>query len=211
MTCPHCFTERVAFQSISSFQYPDSTTHWTVAFVCRCCWKGVIADVTVSRTVDPHKAQGDLSDVEGVEIHDTYPAPPVPEIPAHVPEAVARCFFQAVDALHREHWESAGMMFRKALDLSTKGMAPERANDTLYGRIEFLETRRLITPELRDWAHAIRDDGNEAAHESKELAEEIALDLMAFTDLYLRYVYTLPAMLRERKAARDAAKQAAKP
>ena len=89
-------------------------------------------------------------------------------------------------------------MFRKALDVGLKVKFPDISRTlSLFQRIEKAEETGGLTPELAEWAHQIRLDGNDAAHEEEPFSKEDAENLHTFTDLVFRYVFTLPGMLTE--------------
>ena len=50
---------------------------------------------------------------------------------------------------------------------------------------------------MKKWAHEIRLGGNEALHEPEDFTREEAERLQTFTELFLTYAFSLPAMLRE--------------
>lgn len=62
---------------------------------------------------------------------------------------------------------------------------------------------------MKDWAHQIRIDGNDAAHDEKPFAQEEAAQLLEFVRLLLTYVFTLPAQVAARRAEIQA--QSARP
>lgn len=92
------------------------------------------------------------------------------------------------------------MMFRKALDISIKQLNPG-GKGNLYNRIESLPQSVGVTEAMKAWAHEIRDLGNNAAHEGEPFKEDEAKNLYLFTYMFLRFAYTLPGMIAERKAA----------
>jgi hypothetical protein len=51
-------------------------------------------------------------------------------------------------------------------------------------------------------AHEIRDIGNESAHEEPE-TEPDARAIYNFTNMFLRYAYSMPGMMEERKKIAD--------
>ena len=123
--------------------------------------------------------------------------PSLPEngAPKHTPENVARFFKQAMDNLPK-NWDAAGSMFRKALDTGLKNKFPEIKGD-LKARIEKAAGQQKLTPELAVWAHQIRLDGNDAAHEENPFSKEDAEELSKFTELVFLYLFMLPGMLKE--------------
>lgn len=127
------------------------------------------------------------------------PKPKANEAPQYTPPNVARPFIQALDNLRRSNWDAAGTMCRKALDVGTQVMDPALKPLTLYKRIENLHETGRITADLKEWAHHIRVNGNDAAHDEDEFTEDEAKDLMNFTDMLLQYLFTMPGMLAERR------------
>lgn len=97
------------------------------------------------------------------------------------------------------------MTFRKVIDVSTKLLDPSLAKKALAFRIDDLEKSGKLTADIKAWAHEIRLDGNNAAHEDDPFTREQAESLRFFVDAYLRYIYTLPKMVersRENRALR---------
>ena len=84
------------------------------------------------------------------------------------------------------------------MEVAVKMLDPEGSGN-LYNRIEKLEKTQLITPNLKDWAHIIRDDGNVAAHEEQPVTKEFAEEIFSFAEMFLMYSFTLPNMIKERR------------
>ena len=138
---------------------------------------------------------GDPRD-DGFDLIEMHPKIAELKAPEHVPDDVAQDFIEALDGLRRENWTSAGLMLRKVLQRSTTMLAPgdaRFAHMTLMARVDELAERHLITPAMREWAHIIRLDGNEAAHREDEAFTRCAVTQMKdFTELFLIYAFTLP-------------------
>ncbi len=94
------------------------------------------------------------------------------------------------------------MMSRKVLEIAVKTLNPS-GSGKLYKRIEQLYDLGKITDDLKDWAHIIRDDGNEAAHEEEPVSPEFADELFFFVKLFLMYTFTMPGMVQEKKGANE--------
>src|SRR5690606_12395756 len=71
----------------------------------------------------------------------------------------------------------------------------------LVERIDSLAERSVITEVLRDWAHALRVDGNAAVH-GFEGTREAAEELVEFIKLFLHVTFELPAAIEQRKAGK---------
>ena len=121
--------------------------------------------------------------------------------PAHTPADIASYYAQGVACLQVQSWDAAGAMFRKAVERGLR----ERFESTkrgLYHLIEGARTLQQITPELADWAHQIRLDGNEAVH-GHLFTETEATRLGAFTKLLLQYIFYLPGELKAARAPKE--------
>ncbi len=114
-----------------------------------------------------------------------------------MPDNVSRFFKQGLDGLGG-NYDSAGAMFRKALDVGLKEKFPE-LKGVLFNRIEKAVKAGNLTTDFGDWAHHIRLEGNDAVHDNDPYTEEEARDLHVFTDLVMRYLFTLPGMLKDRR------------
>jgi hypothetical protein len=135
----------------------------------------------------------------GMAVKDQWPKESQADVPADVPPTVLRYFRQATASLRAQNFDAAGVMFRKTLEVATREKAPESASKPLVKRIDALSNDGLITSDMRDWAHEIRLGGNEAAHDDDPIEREDAERLNQFTDAFLRYAYTLPAMVKSNK------------
>ena len=91
------------------------------------------------------------------------------------------------------------MMSRKVLEVAVKQLNPV-GKGSLYERIEQLAAKYIITSDLKDWAHIIRDDGNVAAHEENPIDEPFATELLSFCEMFLMYTYTMPNMIKSKRA-----------
>lgn len=136
--------------------------------------------------------------IEGIE-----PPPKTPEAPAHTPETVASFYIEACDNMRRRSWTSAASMLRKSMEVALKQFAPDIEAWKLEKRIDKLAAENLITPALKDWAHELRLDGNEALHGTEPATEELATRMERLTYFLLTYLYTLPAQVAEARQARE--------
>ncbi len=100
-------------------------------------------------------------------------------------------------------------MFRKTLDVSTKLLEPEHRDKTLFKRIELLVAGGKLTAAMGDWSHEVRLDGNEAVHGEEPETEEDAMMLRRFTEAFLTYSFSLPALVEANRARRQPANDAA--
>ena len=185
--CPYCGTKSVAFRILCEQNLGPNTFCWDVFARCGYCSRGIVATFKVTSNPPPSDTDDEHRKLLGIA-----PAFPNTGAPKHTPENAARFFEQAMNSLPKD-WDAAGSMFRKALDAGLKDKFP-KMEGTLYARIEEAAKNQDLTPELAEWAHKIRLDGNDAVHEDLFLEKE-AKDLAMFTQLVFQYLFMLPGML----------------
>lgn len=170
---------------------------------CNKCFNAVVVVFRLKRYAGVSllmDVPGDPKDY-GFEISDVYPKIETFDAPKHTPEKVRNPYRQGTDNIGLGNWDAAGMMFRKALDLATLVLDPTGKGKNLRARIDALEAARKVTPDLKDWAHRIRLDGNEAAHEDEPISQVDAKRLHEFTELFLTFVFTLRIELEQHRPA----------
>lgn len=123
--------------------------------------------------------------------------------PEHLPKAVLRAFEQADDNAQRKSLDAAAVMYRKAIQMTTKGH--QIAGKNLKEDIDTLVAQQKLPPQLGEWAHFVRLEGNDAVHDEDEPSEDEVSDLGAFTRVFLEYVYTLPKQMELRLVKNGAA------
>jgi len=70
---------------------------------------------------------------------------------------------------------------------------------TLGQKIVALEKAGKLTPEIIEWSKEVRDLGNDAAHEEAPPTRSELTDLQGFTEMVLRYLFTLPNTVKKRR------------
>ena len=195
--CPHCGTKKVAFTSFGETKKTSSKVYIT-AFRCGGCSGGIIAEIETGVKDQPHGYNGDVESFPYFGVHKTYPVASETKAPKHIPENLASFFLQAAKSLQSGNYDASAMMARKTLEVAVKTLDPD-GTGTLYNRIESMAKKALITPDLGDWAHIIRDDGNTAAHEELPMGRPFAEELLSFTEIFLTYTFTLPGMMKEKR------------
>ena len=174
LNCPHCGSEKVGFE-FSGVRHRNTkrlfngieVSTWNTFWVCRKCREGVVVKLQASESSKPSEYSGDPRD-KGFQMIAMHPKPYSISAPEHVPIGIAQDYKEASDSLRRENFTSAGLMFRKVLEQATLALAPDQGGirkKRLLDRIDALAGQHLLTPSMRDWAHIIRLEGNEAAHE----------------------------------------------
>jgi len=131
-------------------------------------------------------------------------------IPGGVPENVASFYLQGVSNVKAQRWDAAGAMFRKTLDVATKIACPEGRSLNLFNRINKMVQDGAISAAMGDWSHEIRLDGNDAVHDDEPETEGDARTSYKFTEAFLTYAFSLPKLVSDNRAKRDAAKTVSK-
>ena len=193
--CPYCGTKSVAFTIHEGIKW--RVRCFDVFAECGFCHRGVVAEF---RGPDLH---GDASStllaaaIKANRPRAMFPMRFSPSAPPHTPPNVARYFIQGMDNLAK-NWDAAGMMFRETLEEALKELLPDLSGKSLSSRIKEAAAQQALTPDLADWSHHIRLEGNKAAHDGPYKEEE-ARELGAFTEMVLRYLFTLPGMVKEKR------------
>lgn len=206
--CPHCLTDHIGLQLVHTTK--DKTGAICYGnLVCPRCRKPSGAAFLENPHFQPHPANwelipqmaGDVTD-HGWELFSYWPEVPKPQIPENIPPDVERIYLQAERNFPIEgNEEAAGTMYRKALDIGLKRI-DSALSGTLAARIKKLSDCGKVTPEIATWSDCIRDIGNDAAHEDEPITRQELDDLRNFSDAVLRYLFSLPGMVRKRRGER---------
>ena len=200
--CPHC-RANVAAEFVAEWVTPfDEINMWTVVFKCVRCQFGIFALAIPLAHATPARGSGDLAKTRAFRVMEIYPRIGPPDIPQYVPDNIQNFYGQALEAEVRGSWDACGAMCRKVVDVATVYLGADRAKK-LAPRIDDLTSKHRLTPQIQEWAHAIRLDGNDATHDPDPFKAEEAMEIRSFTEIFLRYVFELPGMLNERRARKS--------
>ncbi|MGW8306350.1 MAG: DUF4145 domain-containing protein [Achromobacter pulmonis] len=205
--CPNCDLKQ-GFRFTGEALVPGTESIYHAFFMCNNCHFPVVAMLVSKAVYKPSQLHGDILNQvasKGIEVRRIVPEGHPVSIPGHCPENISKAFLQASSAIRRAEWDSAGAMDRRALELTTKNLAPELAGKTLAARINALADAGKLTADLKEWAHSLRFLGNDAVHEEEGISEEEAIQGHELTRFILTYVYTLPtqvAAARQMRAER---------
>lgn len=207
--CPHCLANKIGMTFVAASR---SSPHLVTAiFACNGC-----RDITCVRIYEGNndsaplfKETGTLEEVVGyynLAVVNSYPEREQHTAPHFTSKTVERTYLQGIDNARRKQNDAAAAMFRKALDVATCELDENLQKLSLASRINALFDAGRLTEDLKDWAHAIRLDGNKGAHGATELTDEEIAQLESFTELFLIYTFTLPAQVASKKMASEGAK-----
>lgn len=201
LNCPHCDTKKAAFRG-NAFS-PAREGHLRIPLSCTHCTEVVVAMVD-PQGQDPMRFAHDrifnLNEGEYFFMYSSYPEAMRDEAPASVPDKIHATFLKALDNRSRGHFDVAVMLCGKVLDLATKDMDQTWS---LEKRLKKLANEGKLAPQMADWAEEMRLDRNVAAHHDDDFTAEEAGQIIEFCRAFLTYVYTLPAMIEQRRNARE--------
>lgn len=204
--CPYCGAKSSTFTVIGSCQNQAKPHTWSVHLICGSCGDGIVAEVhdhggRADPAAHPHELttrdhRGNVFSVVCV-----YPRAPTNEIPNHLPDAVAKAFREGCEILNVSP-DAARGMFRKSLELGLKDLSPDVDAWKLEKRIDKLAASGKLTEDLKEWAHELRLDGNDAMHAESETTKEDAVQARELTRFILTYLYTLPRSVKSMREGR---------
>jgi hypothetical protein len=194
LECPHCRTEQIGFAPIAAVQVKPALAHTLLFLQCEGCGHGLIAVTNSYASTVQQWIVGAISSPGDIVM--SYPRPVALQAPPDVPPTVGAAFLSGLDNLARKGGtNAAAIMFRRAIEIAVKSVHPTAPKgDNLNTRIDNLSPD-VATPAMKKWAHHIRLDANDAAHEIEEFSEEDAKQLHVFAEMFLTYAFTLPKML----------------
>lgn len=220
--CGHCGATHVHAPHVSHVEKRENRgligrqEEWVVhdgLYKCGYCSRGIY--VALEKPVSPYQSNS-VSELSGPptengwRVKNVAPARRTEAAPLHTPDNIGSFYTQGLRALNRRDYDAAGMSLRKSIDVATKHLIRSASitegaiKKNLAQRIDVLGENYLLTPQLVEWGHEIRLDGNEAAHDDVPYSKDDAEVLADFVEVFLRYAFQIPGMLAEkRKEARE--------
>lgn len=192
--CPYCkrhtqFNQEFKKQFTYQIALSDA---WQCAdmlvYSCVMCHEPVFF-----RVIGPSD-QGDIPD----DRITVYPRT-IPDTPTDIPQPIRDIFLEAVRCASIQAWNAAATMCRRAVQECVVERGGEGRD--LYHQIEDLAQKRIITEQLKEWAHEVRIIGKAGAHADVpiDVTSADADDALRFTDELLNYIYVLTARLQRRR------------
>ena len=206
--CPFCLKENVV-GTVTSFYFTDKVSstyaHSKIFHAfghCNHCLMGMVGNGLVRNAYSAQSEfkqyQGDIAKFEYMDglPFEWYPKSPKIDIPTHLPKNVEDKFLQAERLSNQNDMrDPAGNAYRATLERSILHIDASLTGGNLYSKIEKLAKNGQITDDLKNFAHQIRNLGNDATHNDDDITQEELNNLRIFTRMFLMYVFTLPAMI----------------
>lgn len=200
--CPHCLKQNNVLIVVALSYINDNAI--SVHLDCPNCKHPSCAMIVTRspRTIlsDLKNLNGDILNNTGWTLGEFWPEPPRPVIPENLSPAVHRIYWEAEShlLLPETSGEAAAILYRKALDVGLREIDPDTSK-LLAPRIRKLANDGKLTAAIADWSDQIRQIGNDGAHDAEPPAKEDLEELRGFTEMVMRYLFTLPAMVEARK------------
>lgn len=219
LDCPFCLEKRTNFAiaGMSTIAGEAPTPHAIQTGAAQCM--NTDCGRYIAFLVRPLSAQawevmintvrGDGSISRMVEVIETWPEQPRPNIPRHLPPDVHSLFLEAEEVRLAKCFRAACVAYRTVLDVATRELCTSgRAKRLrLIDRIDRLEKEHKITPALREWAHGVRTVTNEPAHMPTLISQEDAEEVAEITRMIMKYLFELPAAVARAKEVAEARKK----
>lgn len=218
--CPRCDAAKTTFD-IPHSHLVGTEYQWArvaEAFgICRNCNQGTIF---VLRQSDPrygdylqqglHKQPGNINALVQVKTHISLKDEAAISPPEHLPAHIEAAFREGATCMAVDCHNASASMYRLCVDLATWDRLPDNGVEGLNAvirrslglRLKWLFDTGRLPEGLRELSEAIKEDGNDGAHEGN-LSEHDAADIEDFTIALLERLYTEPARLKLAKDRRD--------
>jgi hypothetical protein len=199
--CPFCKTSKAGFKIFADAKSPRDDFVWNSMGMCGVCHEYVMFILeTSSETQPPSKDIGSFLNFSNDQILESFPKPTGPRVTEATPDNVLNPYIEAERSFEMGLYSAAGSCYRKAMERAVKHINPKAAG-ALNARIRELENHQIIPHSMIELLDQVRLFGNSSMHEEDE--DPTLHDCEAareFAYLFLRYAFTLPALVAEAKA-----------
>lgn len=110
----------------------------------------------------------------------------------HLPEDISKLYKEARRCVSVNSHTSAVLASRKLLMNIAVSQGAEAGKSFLH-YVKYLADSGFVPPNGRGWVDHIRNKGNEANHEIHLMKREDAEELIAFSEMLLKFIYEFPA------------------
>ncbi|CDF99131.1 DUF4145 domain-containing protein [Avibacterium paragallinarum] len=215
--CPHCGVKHGGFE-IKTYYENDKFTNYSIFSLlatCNTCSSAIIGDLAVQD--DSHSKQKlnkirslltsknnynlqELSDGRWIQFYPNNTK--TAEIPEYLPSSVEEELLTAEDLFlqvkAKPHFvKASGNAYRSTLERALCELAENDSRAKLNKRIEKLFEEGKLTKDLKNFALHIRTLSAEASHTYNDFTLDELEELRLFSQLFLQYTFTLPAMIPE--------------
>lgn len=213
--CPHCGTENSGFEVRTYYEnkkYRDESI-FAILATCNTCDCSIIADIKVddsnsytAQSINQFRAKLDSSTY--YNLNEAYTGyiefQPNNQLEAEIPENLPDRVIDELKTAEELYMQVkakpnfikvSGNAYRTTLERALCELAENDARARLDKRIENLFNNGKLTKDLKNFALHIRSLSGDASHTYNDFSLEELNELRLFTQLFLRYTFTLPAMI----------------
>tara|TARA_R110001599_G_scaffold91512_2_gene240453 strand:- start:921 stop:1574 length:654 start_codon:yes stop_codon:yes gene_type:complete len=122
----------------------------------------------------------------------------IEKYPDFWPDTVGRYWLQAKSNIKSENWDAAALMARSSLQAALRDQ--EASGRNLKQEIDDLADKGVLPNIIKEWAHNVRELGNESAHpaaDQEATNPQDAKDIVKFMDFLFEYLYALPKQINQ--------------
>lgn len=131
-----------------------------------------------------------------------FPHPAPSPTDKQIPEPMRIDLIEAKQCHAIKASRAAAVLARRAIEAAANERGAKKSK--LVDKIDELFEQRVLTEDVRSWAHAVRWVANDAAHPNESVVTtEDAEDILRLAEQLLHYLYVTPALaktLRDRRA-----------
>ncbi len=121
------------------------------------------------------------------------------------PRPIKNTYQEALLCYKAKAYTASVIMCRKTLEEICKEHGINSKKD-LYTDLRKMKEKGIIESRLFEWAEALRNLGNEAAHDNVTISSQDAKDIIEFTNALLEYVFTFNDKFNEFNKRRQSIK-----
>lgn len=150
----------------------------------------------------PYVFLQDLTQTGGTEYEWDAPTrlyPAQRQLHYSIPSGIRNALLEASANLDDQRWSSAAVQARRAVEMLSSDKSAAGRN--LQQRLEWLRDQGHISKDVYEWSDAVRDVGNEGAHDEK-VDRHDAEDAVDFAVSLCEIIYVMPARLKRHQMRR---------
>jgi hypothetical protein len=144
LPCPHCGSDAAGFTLMHSYLHPPGAPHppgLRCFMQCGVCGEAIIAAYPALDQVKAWASGQQIVLSVGLKPFSVWPEARRDVTPDSVPPNIASLYKQAMASLRVKHYDAAGPVFRRIMEVSLKTLHPE-GEGSLYDRIENTSRRQ---------------------------------------------------------------------
>ena len=213
--CPHCGTENSGFEVRTYYENKKyhNESIFSILATCNTCDSSMISDIKLNNSYDYgattiNQFRAKLDSSTNYNLGEAYTGyikfQPNNQLKAEIPENLPDRVIDELKTAEELYMQVkvkpnfikvSGNAYRTTLERALCELAENDSRARLDKRIENLFKNGKLTEDLKNFALHIRSLSADASHTYNEFSLDELNELRIFTQLFLRYTFTLPAMI----------------